>query len=665
MAAEQTDNVDALFRDTARTIHAHPDHNRVIDVLGKRLGYHEGDIENFKRTNCKYHENTSDGTISMLRKWSETVSRSSVQSLLTEALRRTVEECRTSGTHKQSESALSGGEPKDLTDDEVLQLKEELRIFYRGMYSNVRVSPLYRESAIQLEDVYTNLAMFSEGMNGKKTNMNYDEFIEHLENISAQRNLENRIALFGEAGVGKTTFLAKLTMDWAMGRCLEKTDLVFLIHLRDIETKTCFGDIIMGKISDELELDTSRVEEHIRKKQRQVLILFDGLDEYGKDISEKSSSDDIIAVIRGEKFKSSPVVVTARPWKAKEIKSDNKIEKRYRFIEVQGFSEDNVISYISKFFPNNKEARDGLIELMTDPVSLVAQNMKPYPIYCSMFCYIWHDERSRTVIQGLTTFAQLFRELINQLIVHYAGKEENQRTQGKKLNKGEDCLTMFAKDALNCLLENMIVFEAKDLETSEEKLKTVCEIGILTKDTRFVCCREKNRRITKSVIEYRIPHKLFQEYLAGMHLASLYESNREEFDFLMSKLLDKYRLFEYVFYFTVGQNKDVGRAVLVSICESDDVARTLSTDQFEYSSLQKVIDFIVDVAFECNETDAIEPVIPVLNEMTKLAISGVTHTARAWTFVWKACGYMTSSAPSNPSELLIKHSCARERETDA
>ncbi|XP_072163214.1 uncharacterized protein [Diadema setosum] len=625
-AAEQSSDIDSYLRAVADNI----TDNEVIEDLGRELGFSRGDIRNFIRTNYRDDEITSHGTFCMLRKWSERVSQSSLRSDLKEALKR-AEEPRTARAHLQS-AGVSEGKSTCLTPDEVLQLKKELVRRYQSMCSAVRTSPLYCESSISLDDIYTNLAMFSKCMMGEKTDIKYDDFIKHLENICASKESKNGTVLFGEAGVGKTTFLAKLTLDWASGKCLEAIELLFLIPLREIEENTSFGDII-SKISDEVEFDGPRVEEYIRKNQRKVLILCDGLDEYSKDMDGNALKDDIIAVLTGNKYKYSPVVVTTRPWRAMEIKSSTELEKRYKFVEIEGFKKEDVKSYIAKFFPDNKEAKDGLIRLMTDKDSLVAENMTPHPIFCSMLCFIWQNEGSRSVIQGLETLAQLFEELIHHLNEHYAGKEKRMKKQVEKLKQGIDSLQQFGKDALYCLLKNKLVLEEDDLETCLYDLKIGCEIGVLAREEASVYKRENNRRRTDIVVKYRIPHKLFQEYLAGAHLAWLYETNREEFNRLNNQLLKHYRCFEHLLYFTVAHNREVGRAVLSSFWEMYHGNITACD----------VHDFFTNIAFECHDLSALEPMIPFLNKMTSLDIEGSGHTARGWIFVFKACGYFASN----------------------
>ena len=46
-----------------------------------------------------------------------------------------------------------------------------------------------------------------------------------------------------------------------------------------------------------------------------------------------------------------------------------------------------------------------------------------------------------------------------------------------------------------------------------------------------------------------VPHKLFQEYTAGLYLAKLYSSNRERYDSLCCKIVTRKEEYRYVFFF--------------------------------------------------------------------------------------------------------------------
>ena len=84
------------------------------------------------------------------------------------------------------------------------------------------------------------------------------------------------------------------------------------------------------------------------------------------------------------------------------------------------------------------------------------------------------------------------------------------------------------------------------------------------------------------------PHKLFQEYLAGMYLASLYISFRNEFDRIMDNIvLPRAEEFRYVLYFTVLKGRD----------QSTNIIKGLLTSNHNDAN------FVVDVAFESQEDE--------------------------------------------------------------
>ncbi|XP_072180905.1 uncharacterized protein [Diadema setosum] len=626
MAARQSNKWDSILKAIAKEIPG----NDAIDSLGIALGFTPAETQNFIRTNSFYHEVTNDGTVAMLRKWSHKVSPSTCRSDLRRALMK-AELVRIAELHLPLDSSLiSISEVKQsaLTHDEVVLLKNDLQSVYQRKYSTVRSFPLDGKSPIKLEEIRTNLVMFNEGMKGNETKMNCDDFIKYLERTGCGEGLGYRTAISGEAGVGKTTLLARIAHDWASGKHLQGFELLFVIPLRKIDETKHFGDTrtLRDSMSGALGLDGERIDEYVQKNQQKVLILYDGLDEYGHDfITESASKDAAIAVLRGDKFTDVQVIVTTRPWKARDIMTDTKLEERYKFVELEGFKRGDVISYISKVFDKNKAAGDSLISLMTNNNSLVAEKMAPYPIYCSMLCHIWQNDESGSAIQGQETLSQLFRMMVNCLEYHYAAKGA---TKHMRWGHGRNCFEQVDKYAMDCLLRNQLVFEEKDLEMNKDVLSTALEIGILTQEEPFVCVPESSLENSRFVVNYRFPHKLFQEYLAGVHLARTFRNDLNEFNRLTIQVMDDYRRYQYLLYFTASQGIDVGKAVL------DNLTKVIDDDH----------DFLVEVAFECHEMDALEPLILHLNTLHSLKISGPSHhTASGWAFTWKACKYFLQS----------------------
>ena len=101
-----------------------------------------------------------------------------------------------------------------------------------------------------------------------------------------------------------------------------------------------------------------------------------------------------------------------------------------------------------------------------------------------------------------------------------------------------------------------------------ESKDTACRVGILSQEDRITTSMDKHKWNSHVQLPVFFPHKLFQEYMAGVHLASLYESNRNEFKRLIEKVvLPRKEEFRYLLYFTVSQNKIIATHVMKSMLQ--------------------------------------------------------------------------------------------------
>ena len=163
-----------------------------------------------------------------------------------------------------------------MTATEVNDLKEELKTFYRIEFNEIKTSPLDPLSLRKLEHIYVHLVLLGEETYTRPKPVEYDELFKIFEN----KKEKTRIAFLGEAGVGKTTLLAKITHDWAMGNRLQDVDLLFYVRLREIEKCRYFAEIPRTFLSDGLNLSNTKLDEYMRTHQRKIMFLLDGLDEY-------------------------------------------------------------------------------------------------------------------------------------------------------------------------------------------------------------------------------------------------------------------------------------------------------------------------------------------------------------------------------------------------
>ena len=96
----------------------------------------------------------------------------------------------------------------------------------------------------------------------------------------------------------------------------------------------------------------------MRGNQKKVMLLLDGLDEYSGDITQEDPADALIGIMRGDALQQVPVIVTTRPWRAEHITSVDSINKQYDRVLVEGFKEEDVKVYITKFFEQDSESAE-------------------------------------------------------------------------------------------------------------------------------------------------------------------------------------------------------------------------------------------------------------------------------------------------------------------
>ena len=137
-------------------------------------------------------------------------------------------------------------------------------------------------------------------------------------------------------------------------------------------------------------------------------------------------------------------------------------------------------------------------------------------------------------------------------------------------------------------------------------MDTTCELGVLSSEQRF------NPIVTgtgEAQAQICFAHKLFQEYLGGVYLSSLYIVDQPLFwRTIKEDIIGNYQKFRYLLYFTAAHGKDpgfAGRPLMQHICKA-------IHEQ----------EFLVDVAFECHDEQAISPIVKHFQEnCTHLALS--------------------------------------------
>eukprot|EP00057_Strongylocentrotus_purpuratus_P021650 XP_011676124.1 PREDICTED: uncharacterized protein LOC105444053 [Strongylocentrotus purpuratus] len=315
-----------------------------------------------------------------------------------------------------------------------------------------------------------------------------------------------------------------------------------------------------------------------------------------KEVGGTSSERDGIAlrdILCSDELEACPVLVTSRPWKVTEIRWDYRIRELYTFMHVEGFSEENVEVYIHKYFEDDVATADQLIQLTKDN-DIISENMASYPIYIAMLCLMWRElgDEKREKFKSFQTFSQIFDEMFEFLRVHYAQKmitDLDNPSFKAYISQIEKLMEPVAKVAFTGLQEHALIFTEDHFEQCSDSMETACRVGVLSQEKKMTSIYDKSSPYLQSTVFF--PHKLFQEYMAGVHLASLYELDHNEFNRLIEQVvLPRKEEFRYLLYFTVSRNKTIANHVMKCMVQGN-------------TPNEEDRDFLVDVSFESQDPD--------------------------------------------------------------
>ena len=444
--------------------------------------------------------------------------------------------------------------------------------------ATVPTSVWSKKSPVDMKQIYTRLTWVKEeqtpeGSSKPELNHYTDVFNENEDGYAP-----NRILVQGETGIGKTTFVKKMGLDWAelvdertinkhqdsgtrygaesvtqgceessrnrMKReesvkvskdevnPLKRFELVLAINLKEVSKYSSFRDVVC-RSNIFPEEDTAMAEQlisYITHNQEKVLLVFDGYDEY-----RSGTTSDIYEIFMGNKLRNCCVLITTRISNADDLLGQFKAVHA----EITGFSEEDREAFMCKMLGSKTEAvqlewhlyEEGLFELARVPLLLL------------FFCTLWKKGKVNSFPETKT---KLYKAIVQYVLDHSQGKSSPAHFH--EIGKYEDILVEIGKVALECLLKDDHVFEFDQLSASIS-----CEesrfIGLL-QVTEF----SQNLRPAGMV---SFIHKSIQEFLAAWYITYRCIPEGDLGDLKeCTRSIEDCRVFENVFQFICGLSDD-------------------------------------------------------------------------------------------------------------
>ncbi|XP_061469175.1 NACHT, LRR and PYD domains-containing protein 3-like isoform X2 [Rhineura floridana] len=324
--------------------------------------------------------------------------------------------------------------------------------------------------------------------------------MENLFDSDAQGKSSRTIVLLGPAGVGKTTAMWKIMLDWASGKFWqERFEYVFYISCKAMNYTSgpmSVGDLILNTCPP----GTLLVED-ILMNQDNVLFLVDGFDELkdcglpndilSSDPCKKQATTTLVmSLLRKRLLAKCHLIVATRPIALGPLLQ---CLRSPQFVEVLGFRPAQRKEYFYHFFEAKEEA--------TQAFEFVRRNETLFdmcflPILCWIICSTFRQEPQRDFLKDIPESAT-FTEIHMLFLCSFFGYHS-------KLCNLEG-LCSLAKDGM---LHKTMAF-------GEEELKEH-GFGCSDLETLSASGRVLHQEDAYRAIIYRFVHLSFQEFFAAL-----------------------------------------------------------------------------------------------------------------------------------------------------
>ncbi|XP_066278104.1 NLR family CARD domain-containing protein 4-like [Branchiostoma lanceolatum] len=387
------------------------------------------------------------------------------------------------------------------------ECQNALKLHYEQEMGQLHPLAWNQDFMMKTDDIFTDVDLLLQSPQGGKVNRKPlpSEALASRSDCPCPR----RVLIEGQPGIGKTTTLFKLVVDWSTGdnKALSEFDLVFCVALRKVAESQSLVDCIFDQLlPEDATFDETDLEEYL-KTNKNVLVILDGYDEW-----EPMESHDISKVLCGKILRDCCVIVSTRPSRTSDLLKMMRPDTR---LEINGFHPDNVSTYVHKYFGDNVPKAKRLLEKPES--NFLSTGITLTPMFLLLICLLW-EERDDLLLSD--RLCPLYDQLILYLVTRFCVRE-NIPFVDEKLPPNINTAVLFVeKLAFDGLMRGKLIFEEDEVsQGSKDVLVALVNLGLLHKQPSPSKLRPSP--------QYSFSHKTMQEYFAGRYIASYITGQNE------------------------------------------------------------------------------------------------------------------------------------------
>ncbi|XP_069986986.1 uncharacterized protein [Penaeus vannamei] len=386
-------------------------------------------------------------------------------------------------------------------------------VHFQDTYKN-----LGARSEVKVLEVFTEMQIVNKE---RREEVTMDEWLTELEKIHAMQNKRSRFLLVeGVAGVGKTTLIRKLVLDWASGNStipgLDDFQLLIYMQFRDqhINSMSLLCTYVMPYMKEIVDPEYLMM----LTEGSNIIFVCDGLDENNplsiqlfKEILDYGANTPLT------------VVCTTRPQEIDNLLFMLPDQFSCLHLQVLGIPETKRPSFIKRYMEAQKPDTDpqSLLDYLNRTSTRVQEYLRfPYNLMCLVMLWIHNPER----INSLTTATELFMETLKET-------QKKLQTRLWTLAKGPQLseLPKSMDDIMDTLYDMALVHHGSGdiilTEDSVQLLKNECSRLNLAWNEISSAFFIQNITSVKEETSYSFPHNGLQDFYAAMSILKKVEDH--------------------------------------------------------------------------------------------------------------------------------------------